>query len=91
MKPPEKIRDPEKIATRILSRVKKYVPGSVSATYGIDESLDEYAILEEIARRRGWLEKTTKEPIIEQAGIQVIRDYLDGKIKFYVKPKTTEC
>lgn len=91
LKPPEKIRDPERIAAKILSRAKKLVPGSITATYGVDESLDEYAILEEIARKRGWLEKTTKEPIIEQAGIQVIRDYLDGKIKFYVKPARAEC
>lgn len=91
LKPPEKIRDPERVAARLISRVKRLAPGAIRSAYGVDESLDEYSILEEISRRRGWVEKTTKDPMIEQSGIQVIRDYLDGKIKFYVKPSRIDC
>jgi len=90
-RPPEKIKNPEVVAARLLKRVKKFVPGSVATKYGVDESLDEFSILEEIARKMGWLEKSTKEPILEQAGLKVIRDYLSGELEFYVRPRDVDC
>lgn len=91
LRPPEKLADPTRVAVRVIRRVTKAVPGSLREAYGVDEGSDPYDILAEIARRRGWLEKKTKEPLVEQASIQVVRDYLQGAIRFYLRPRLLEC
>lgn len=91
LRPPEKLPDPASVAARIIERVRRAVPGSLKEAYGVEEDMDPYKILEEIARRRGWLEKKTKEPLVDQAGVQVVRDYLEGYLRFYLMPRSAEC
>lgn len=84
--PPEKLRAPEKIAARIIERVSTRFPHHVREVYKVDEPGNPYHVLEEIARRRGWVEKTTGEPLVEQAALVVIRDYLSGRLLYYEEP-----
>jgi ribosome biogenesis GTPase A len=44
-------------------------------------------ILTELAIRRGWFYKKTREPLIEEAARTVIRDYHKAKLLFYVPPE----
>ncbi|HIP65464.1 MAG TPA: GTPase RsgA [Pyrodictium sp.] len=85
-KPPEQLEDPVKPAMMLLERALRYNPLAVKEAYGIDET-DPYKILELIALKRGWRYKTTGEPLIEEAAKAVIRDYHEGKLRFYVPPE----
>jgi len=86
--PPEKLEDPVKPAIMLIERVLRENPYAFLHAYNI-ESRDPLKILEEIAAKRGWFYKTTKEPLIEEAARTIIRDYHDGKIRFYIKPPST--
>ncbi len=86
--PPEKLDDPVKPAVMLIERILKYNSNAFLHTYNI-ETRDPLKILEEIAVRRGWFYKTTKEPLIEEAARTVIRDYHNGKIRFYIRPSST--
>jgi len=85
---PEKLEDPVRPAIMLIEKILKYNPNAFLQAYGI-ETRDPERILEEIAVRRGWFYKTTKEPLIEEAARTIIRDYHDGKIKFYIRPPTS--
>jgi len=86
--PPEKLEDPVKPAVMLIEKILKYNPHAFLHAYSV-ETRDPLKILEEIAVRRGWFYRTTKEPLIEEAARAVIRDYHDGKIRFYIKPPST--
>ncbi len=83
---PEEVADPVPPAVALLQRALRYNPRCVLEAYNISER-DPYRILEEIARRRGWFYKLTKEPLIEEAARTVIRDYHRAKLLFYVPPE----
>lgn len=83
--PPEKLEDPVTPALMLIKRILESNDNAFLNAYGI-ESKDPLRILEELAARRGWFYKTTKEPLIEEAARAVIRDYHEGKIVFYLKP-----
>ncbi|MEM3926719.1 MAG: GTPase [Desulfurococcaceae archaeon] len=83
--PPEKLRDPVNTALLLIDKITRYNPEAFYLAYGI-EIRDPIKILEELAIKRGWFYKTTKEPLIEEAAKAIIRDYHDGKIPFYIKP-----
>ncbi len=85
-RPPEQLNDPVKPALMLLERALKYNPLAVKEAYGIDEK-DPYRILELIALRRGWKYKSDGEPLVEEAARVVIRDYHEGKLRFYVPPE----
>jgi ribosome biogenesis GTPase A len=85
--PPEKLEDPVRPAIILIEKILKYNPNAFLHAYGI-ETQDPVKILEEIAVRRGWFYKITKEPLIEEAARAIIRDYHDGKIRFYIRPPT---
>lgn len=87
--PPEKLRDPVNPAILLLNRILKYNPDSITHTYRVD-SRNPLEILEEIAKRRGWFYKTSREPLIEEAARTVIRDYHDGRLVFYIRPSQLE-
>lgn len=82
---PEQLDDPVPPAVELIRRIIKYVPYAFTRAYGIT-SKDPYTILEELAIKRGWFYKSTKEPLIEEAARTIIRDYHKGKIPYYVKP-----
>ncbi|MEM3864116.1 MAG: GTP-binding protein, partial [Metallosphaera sp.] len=43
-------------------------------------------LLSNIALRRGWIYKKDREPNLDQAAVQLIRDYHEGKIMYYTIP-----
>ncbi len=83
--PPEKLRDPVKVAVELIKMIKKYRPTAIKEAYGFDHE-DPYEFLAELARRRGWFYKSDHEPLIEQAARTIIYDYHKGKIPFYIPP-----
>ncbi len=83
---PEKLDDPVKYAVGLMKKILKDNPGLLRDIYGIELAEDPYRTLELLAEKRGWLEKKTREPLIEEAARTVIRDYLSGKIRFYYNP-----
>ncbi len=85
-RPPELLRDPVNPAIELLRRALRYNPRAVIDAYGIEER-DPLRILELIALRRGWRYKLTGEPNIDEAARQVIRDYHEAKLNFYVPPE----
>jgi len=83
---PEELVDPVPPAIALLERALHYNPRAVLDAYGIT-SREPLEILEELARRRGWFYKGTREPLIEEAARTVIRDYHKAKLYFYVPPE----
>ncbi|OYT47822.1 MAG: GTP-binding protein, partial [Desulfurococcales archaeon ex4484_42] len=77
--------NPVEIAVRLINKIVKHNPKAFLQAYSID-STDPNEILRVIAIKRGWLYKKDREPILQEAAKALIRDYLDGKIPFYVKP-----
>jgi ribosome biogenesis GTPase A len=84
---PEEIKEPIEPATKLLELALKHNPSSVVDAYGIKTS-DPYSILVELAKKRGWVYKRDKEPIVEEAARAVIRDYHRAKLRFYVTPES---
>ncbi len=84
-KPVESFSDPVPIAIELMKRIMEYVPKAFEIAYGIKEK-DPVKILEQIALKRGWIYKKTKEPNIDEAARAVIRDYHAGKVPFYIPP-----
>ncbi len=79
---PSKLKDPVLPAVRLIERVLKYNPNAFREAYGV-ESLEPLRILEEVGRRRGLLLKGGKVNI-DEAARAVIRDWIEGKIRYYV-------
>ena len=84
-KPVDELDNPVAVAIELIRRVVKYNPTAFLQAYGID-STDPDTILRTLAIKRGWVYKSDKEPILHEAAKAIIRDYLDGKIPFYVTP-----
>jgi len=76
--------NPIKPAVELLKRVLAQNPESIEKAYGFSGD-DPYALLEHIARRRGWFYRDG-EPMIEEAAKVVLRDYHDAKLHFYRSP-----
>ncbi|MEM4718066.1 MAG: GTPase [Desulfurococcaceae archaeon] len=83
--PPEKLQDPVKAVTMLIERILRYNPDAFRVIYDT-QSNDPLKILEELAIRRGWFYKKTREPLIEEAARCVIRDYHNGRIVYYTSP-----
>ncbi len=83
--PVESFKDPVPIAVKLIEYILNHVPTAFHNAYGISDR-DPLTILEKLALKRGWIYKSTKEPNIEEAARQIIRDYHKGKIPFYIMP-----
>ncbi|MCE4615947.1 MAG: 50S ribosome-binding GTPase [Aeropyrum sp.] len=83
---PEELSDPVPPAAALIEKILKYNRRAFQQAYGIS-STDPYEILEDLAVKRGWYYKKTKEPLIEEAARTVIRDYHKAKIPFFVPPE----
>ncbi|MEZ0394251.1 MAG: GTPase [Desulfurococcaceae archaeon] len=83
--PPERLRNPAGVAAKLIGMVLEKVPWAFESAYGV-KSADPYAILEEVARSRGWFYRSTGEPLIEEAARAIIRDFHKGKIPFFYEP-----
>ncbi len=82
---PEQLGDPVNPAIMLIEEVLKENPYAFKEAYNID-TREPMEILEELARRRGWFYKKTREPLIEEAARTIVRDYHKGKIPYYKKP-----
>ncbi|MEM0380132.1 MAG: GTPase [Desulfurococcaceae archaeon] len=81
---PDQIADPVNPAIELIKKILKHNEKAFIQAYGIDER-DPVKILEKLAVKRGWFYKTTREPLIDQAARTIIKDFLEGKIPFYVR------
>ncbi|RLG71518.1 MAG: GTP-binding protein [Thermoprotei archaeon] len=84
-KDPESFKDPVKPVVEFLKILVERFPNIVKEVYGV-ESNEPYRILEEIALKRKWIYKKTKEPIIEEAAKLIMRDWFKEKIAVYSTP-----
>jgi ribosome biogenesis GTPase A len=84
--PPEKLKDPVRVASLILERVASAgLKNRIETVYGIDLS-SPLEFLEELSRKRGWFYRLDKEPNVDEAARVIIRDYHEGKITYYSFP-----
>ncbi len=83
---PEKLKNPVKIAVEIIKRVQKLNPLLLDEGLGIECPEDPLEILRKYASYRGWFYEKDKEPVIEEAARDIIRRYLDGRIRYYTYP-----
>lgn len=83
---PEDLADPVPPAIALIERIVRYNPRAFAQAYGIT-ARNPVEIMEELAKKRGWFYKKTKEPLIEEAARTIIRDYHRAKIPFYVPPE----
>ena len=81
----DELENPVEVAIKLINKIVKHNPKAFLQVYDID-STDPNEILRAIAIKRGWLYKKDREPILQEAAKALIRDYLDGKIPFYIKP-----
>ncbi len=84
-KPIDELENPVAVAIELIRKIVKYNPVAFLQAYGID-STDPDVILRKLALKRGWVYKSDGEPILHESAKAIIRDYLDGKIPFYVTP-----
>ncbi|AWR97597.1 GTPase RsgA [Acidianus sulfidivorans JP7] len=83
--PVEKLDDPVRAALILISRIIQFDKNSLISAYKTDFT-DGIDLLKKIAIKRGWFYKKDKEPLIEEAARQLIRDYHDGKITYFTLP-----
>ncbi len=87
--PVESIDNPVAVALDILKMIMRFNARAVEEAYNIDAK-DPLDVLRLLALKRGWLYKKDKEPNIDEAARAIIRDYLNGKLKFYTLPPTVQ-
>ncbi len=85
--PVDKIPNPVKIAQRIIEMIQKFDSNMINRIYHIS-SIEPLKVLEELAIKRGWINKRGGEPNIDEAARTIIRDYLKGKLIYYVLPNS---
>ncbi|MCS7111743.1 MAG: GTPase [Ignisphaera sp.] len=85
--PVEKIQNPVRIAQRIIEIVQKFDSNIINHVYHI-RSTEPLEVLEELAIKRGWVSKRSKEANIDEAARAIIRDYLRGKLTYYILPSS---
>lgn len=86
-KPVEKISNSLDLALKLIEMILNKNKQLFKETYGIDSSTP-LNILTTLAVKRGWFigKNEDREPNIVEAARMVIRDYLNGKIRFYLPP-----
>jgi len=83
--PVDELKNPVATAIKLIKRIAAENPMAFLEAYGID-STEPDRVLRELALKRGWIYRKDKEPILQESAKAVIRDYLDGRIPFYVMP-----
>lgn len=69
----------EEMAVSLMEMLKENYGGALSKRYGIEEEEDAFALLEEIARKRGCLLKG-KEPDAKKAAALILDDFRSGRL-----------
>ena len=75
----EEILNSQELAWELLGFLQKQVPGVLEERYGISEDGESYALLEDIARRRGCLQKGSALDTEKAAGI-LLEEFRSGKL-----------
>ncbi len=88
-RPIDKLENPVAVALELIKKILKYNPYAFLQAYDI-KSRNPGDIIAMLARKRGWVYRKDGEPILHEAAKAIIRDYLDGKIVFYVMPQQLE-
>ncbi len=78
----DEILEKEELAVEILREMKKLYSARISDRYGIEESGDDYSILQEISLKRGCLLKGGEADTKKGAGL-VIDDFRKGRLGVY--------
>lgn len=81
----EHLENPFTTAINLIKFIKTFNPHAFLEAYGFDDE-NPAAIIEWYAKKRGWFYKKTHEPLLDEAAKQIIRDYHNGKIPFYIPP-----
>ncbi len=79
--PPELLSNALEVAASLIERILRVDESAFMRAYGIG-GRDPITIMEELARRRGFL----REVGVEEAARQILRDYHNHKLNFYVRP-----
>lgn len=85
MTPIDNLSNPVAVSIELIHKILEHNPMAFEEAYGIS-SKDPDTILRTLAIKRGWLYRKDKEPLIHESAKTIIRDYLDGKIPFYIMP-----
>lgn len=75
----EEILNSQELAWELLGFLQKQAPGVLEERYGISEDGESYALLEDIARRRGCLQKGSALDTEKAAGI-LLEEFRSGKL-----------
>ncbi len=86
MNPVDEIKDVVQVAVKLIEKIRGVNPRAFEEAYGIREESAE-GILRKLALMRGWIYRKDREPIITEAAKTIIRDYLEGKLSYYVTPQ----
>ncbi|MCQ4342953.1 MAG: GTPase [Sulfolobaceae archaeon] len=81
----DELENPVKVAIELIKRVETFNPSAFKEAYGLNYS-NPFELLEKLALKRGWVYKSDKEPNVDEAAKALIRNYHDGKIRYYVPP-----
>lgn len=82
----DRLEDPVKPALLLIERILKFTSAAILKQIYKTEFSDPYDLLVKIATKRGWINKTDKEPNVEMAAKAIIRDFHEGKITYYTLP-----
>ncbi len=78
--------DPVVSAVALIRRLREAGSTALSDRYGVEDLSDPMAVLEAVARRRGFLLKGGR-PNINEAAKAVLKDWVDGRIGYYTLPE----
>ncbi len=84
-KPVDSLENPVATAIRLIRKIVSHYPTAFEEAYGIG-SREPNEILRALALRRGWIYRRDGEPVIQESAKAIIRDYLNGRIPFYLMP-----
>jgi len=78
--------DPVEMASSLISTASKVSPGLLRRVYGVVEE-DPEKVLETIARRRGFIFRSTGELNLTEAARVLLEDFYRGRISFFMTPE----
>ncbi len=82
---PDNLDNPIPPAISILEKAFQISPALLETTYKVNY-ISPMQFLQDLARHRGWIDRTDKEPDVDLAAKTVIKDYHNGKITYYTLP-----
>ena len=75
----DQILNEEELAIMLIRRLKTLCPGTLEARYGVSETLEEPAFMEEVGRKRGCLQKGGEIDYARTAAI-MLDEFRSGRL-----------